>query len=130
MSTDKGFDGRTRCPVTHYARQVVDGKKPACELVRLACERHLKDLDSCHVRGLYFDRAAAEYAISKFEIFRHSKGEWGGQLLRLTDWQAFCVGSIFGWKRVDGTRRFRVFYIEVPRKNGKSTLGGAFCNPM
>ena len=29
---------------------------------------------------------------------------------------------MFGWKRVDGTRRYRVVYVEVPRKNGKSTL--------
>ena len=32
------------------------------------------------------------------------------------------VGSLFGWKRADGTRRFRVAYNEIPRKNGKSTL--------
>ncbi len=29
---------------------------------------------------------------------------------------------IFGWKRADGTRRFRQGYIAVPRKNGKTTL--------
>lgn len=130
MTAGKVYDGRTRCPVSHYARQVTTGKIVACDLVKLACERHLKDLESCHALGLYFDRGAAEHAISKFEIFRHSKGEWGGQLIRLSDWQKFCVGSIYGWKRADGTRRFRSFYIEVPRKNGKSTLGGAFCNYM
>ena len=31
---------------------------------------------------------------------------------------------LFGWKRPDGTRRFRRAYIEVPKKNGKSTLCG------
>jgi phage terminase large subunit-like protein len=29
---------------------------------------------------------------------------------------------VFGWKRTDGTRRFRIAYVEVSRKNGKSTL--------
>ncbi len=29
---------------------------------------------------------------------------------------------MFGWKRKDGTRKFRTCYIEIPRKNGKSTL--------
>lgn len=29
---------------------------------------------------------------------------------------------IFGWKRADGSRRFRQGYIAVPRKNGKTTL--------
>lgn len=33
--------------------------------------------------------------------------------------------AIFGWKRQDGTRRYRVVWVEVPRKNGKSTLAAA-----
>ena len=44
--------------------------------------------------------------------------------MTLEPWQAFVLGSIFGWTRPDGMRRFRVAYIEIPRKNGKSTLGG------
>src|SRR5690606_15127559 len=32
-------------PVTQYARDVVDGKVVAGRLVRLACERHLRDLE-------------------------------------------------------------------------------------
>jgi hypothetical protein len=35
---------------------------------------------------------------------------------------AFVVGSLFGWHRSDGLRRFRTAYCAVPRKNGKSTL--------
>jgi phage terminase large subunit-like protein len=34
----------------------------------------------------------------------------------------FIVGALLGWKRADDTRRFRTAYVEVPRKNGKSTL--------
>jgi phage terminase large subunit-like protein len=30
---------------------------------------------------------------------------------------------LFGWKRADGTRRFRIAYIEIPKKNGKSAIG-------
>nr|WP_255440751.1 terminase large subunit [Paracoccus sp. MC1854] len=37
-------------------------------------------------------------------------------------WQQFVVGSVFGWKRADGLRRFRTAYVEVARKNGKSAL--------
>ena len=40
----------------------------------------------------------------------------------LAPWQAFVVGSLFGWQRGDGLRRFRTAYCAVPRKNGKSTL--------
>lgn len=53
---------------------------------------------------------------------QHVKGELAGEPFKLDQWQAAIVGAMFGWKRPDGTRRFRTVYIEVPRKNGKSTL--------
>jgi len=34
----------------------------------------------------------------------------------------FIVGSLFGWRGLDGWRRFRVAYIEKPKGNGKSPL--------
>ena len=62
-------------------------------------------------------------AIDFFPLLRHSKGEWAGTPFILEPWQAFIIGSIFGWVRKDDeTRRFRIAYNEVPRKNGKSTL--------
>lgn len=110
------------CPVEAYAAAVVDGKIPAGNLIRLACERHLKDLKTAKTRGLFFDPAAAQRAIQFYGFLKHSKGEWAGCTFELQPWQQFIVGSIFGWMRADGTRRFRVAYVEVPRKNGKSTM--------
>ena len=111
-----------RDPVTRYAQQVVYEKKPMGKLVRRACERHLKDLETAKERGFYFDKEEVELCLQFFSLLRHSKGEFAGQSFELSDWQVFIVGSLFGWKRKDGTRRFRRAYIEVPRKNGKSTL--------
>lgn len=113
---------KTLHPVDAYAEAVVSGKIVAGELIRLACERHLRDLKTCKIRGLYFDHDAANHALEFFRFLRHSKGEWAGCTFQLEPWQQFIVGSIFGWKRADGTRRFRTAYVEVPRKNGKSTL--------
>jgi len=109
-------------PVEPYARVVLDGKMPAGRLVRLACQRHLRDLVEGPARGLHWDRAAALYAIRFFRFLRHSKGEWAGQVVQLAPWQQFIVGSVFGWKTAHGTRRFRTVHEEVPRKNGKSTM--------
>ena len=74
--------------------------------------------------GHYFDERAAKRAISFFERYlRHSKGRWAGKPFLLMDWQKYeVIGPLFGWKRKDGTRRFRLAYIEVPKKNGKSGL--------
>lgn len=73
----------------------------------------------------YFDERAARVAVAFFEkLLHHSKGEWAGQPFILQDWQKDdIIRPLFGWKRADGTRKYRTAYIEVPRKNGKSTLG-------
>lgn len=71
-----------------------------------------------------FDERAAEKAVRFFErLLVHVKGEWAGQPFALQDWQRDdIIRPLFGWKRADGTRRYRRAYIEIPRKNGKSTL--------
>lgn len=108
-------------PVTRYARSVLDGKALAGPLVRAACERHERDLAKGPDRGLWFDPGAVEDVLDFFAILRHSKGEWAGVPFEVEPWEAFILGSIFGWKRGDGLRRFRIAYNEIPRKNGKST---------
>ena len=73
----------------------------------------------------YFDAAEASRAVDFFrEYLTHVKGEWAGQRFNLEPWQEKqIVRPLFGWKRrADGTRRYRMAYIEVPKKNGKSTL--------
>ncbi len=98
---------------------------------RLSAERHSRDIDLAskpggHPRGLHFDAAAGDRVVEFIEGFcRHHKGEWAGQALTLQEWQREILRQIFGWFRADGTRRFRIAYVEIPRKNGKSTLGAA-----
>jgi phage terminase large subunit-like protein len=114
---------RAEGQITDYARAVVRGKVAAGYLVRLACERHLREIKPAWQKAhrLRWDRELAAKEVGFFVRLCHYKGEWAGQPLVLAPWQAFIVGSIFGWLRPDGTRRFREVYEEVPRKNGKST---------
>jgi phage terminase large subunit-like protein len=117
-------------PVTRYAMEVVDGRVVACRFVRLACERHLRDLETGKKRRIWFHPDQARYAIEFFGYLNHSKGEWAGQPIILQPWQEFAVGSIFGWKKTNGFRGFRAAYSEVARKNGKSTAlagVGVYC---
>lgn len=102
------------------------GDAPVGKLRRLAWERHCRDLETGGQRGLWFDEEAADRVVTFFESFlRHEKGEWAGQPLLLEPWQREEVlRPLFGWKRADGTRRYRFGYVEIPRKNGKSTVGG------
>jgi phage terminase large subunit-like protein len=109
-------------PVTQYALDVLGGRIVACRYVRLACERHLRDLATGHERGLTFDVAEAKRSIEFYGLLHHYKGR--DDLIVLEGWQQFVVGSAFGWKRADGSRRFRIVYTEVGSKNGKSTIAG------
>lgn len=105
-----------------YVRDVLSGEQVACRWVRLACERHVRDLEEGEERGLWFDEEKARQAITFFRLLKHSKGEWAGRPLTLEPWQQFVVASLLGWRRTDGTRRYRTAYLEVARKNGKTTL--------
>lgn len=88
--------------------------------VMLAAERHLRDLEAGPGRGLRFDEKVAAASVRFFSFLTHNKGKWAGQPLTLEPWQQFIIASLFGWKRADGTRRFRESYTEVARKNGKA----------
>lgn len=74
-------------------------------------------------QGCYYDEAAADRVNEFFRKFlRHSKGQFAGKPFELLPWQREKVfGPLFGWKRKDGTRRFRRAFVEIPKKNGKST---------
>ena len=99
----------------------------AGEWIRKACQRHIDDMETGPERGIYFDERAAQHVINFFGYLRHSKGKWANDVFVLEPWQQFILWVMFGWMRVDGTRRFRIAYIEIPRKNGKSTLLAGIC---
>ena len=110
-------------PVTAWAEDVVSGKVIAGPHIRNACRRHLLDLAEGPKRGLVWDLEAAKRAIKFFpDVLRLKDGQFDGLPFHLHPSQAFKVGSLFGWKRKDGTRRFRRAYIEEGKGNGKSPL--------
>lgn len=110
-----------------YARDVLAEKIPACKWVKLACERHLKDLERARSGDwkFCFDRAKADRVCRFVELWPHVKGVWAAkaQRIKLEPWQIFGICCIFGWVKVaTRTRRFTLAYLEVARKNAKSIL--------
>jgi phage terminase large subunit-like protein len=75
-------------------------------------------------QGCYVDLDAARRPIEFFsKLLRHSKGKFANKPFDLLPWQREnIVEPLFGWKRADGTRRFRSAGIWIPKKNGKSAL--------
>lgn len=114
---------RSKDPTTSYAQKVAYGKIIAGPHVRDACKRHLADLEHGHERGLFWDVEKAKHAIGFFrDVLCLNGGEFEGVPFELLDFQEFIVGSLFGWMDEDGTRRFRVAYVETGKGSGKSPL--------
>jgi phage terminase large subunit-like protein len=73
--------------------------------------------------GCWFSVAHGDKPCTFAEKFCHnSKGRWAGQKIVLMNWERDFFSRLFGWRRPDGARRFRSAYVEIPKKNGKSTL--------
>jgi phage terminase large subunit-like protein len=71
----------------------------------------------------YDERVAAKAAAFFPNHLRLTKGEWAGRPFVLASWQEHdIIRPLFGWKRADGTRRYRRCYLWVARKNGKTEL--------
>ena len=109
-----------------YAASVIAGRIAASRHVALACRRHVADLARAEAGGPFmFDPIGAQRACRFIEALPHIKGEKARtrERIRLEPWQCFFIASIFGWiERRGGLRRFRSAYLEVPRKNAKSTV--------
>jgi phage terminase large subunit-like protein len=88
--------------------------------------------------GAYFDVDRVRRKLRGLASFRHTKGRWAGKPLRLGQgldpWQVvWVIAPVFGWVRYDDeadavVRVIRTVWIEIPRKNGKSTLASGIAN--
>lgn len=131
-------------PVTAYARDVKAGRIIAGPHVRDACDRHLRDLKRKGTEAFPYRwnplpkrkkgetpeqrraRRPVDRVMRYFStVLRLNGGEHEGKPFDLHHSQAFIVGSIFGWLREDGTRRFRSAFIEQGKGSGKSPMAAA-----
>jgi phage terminase large subunit-like protein len=82
------------------------------------------------VRAAVFSGERVDKVLAAFGHLVHTKGQWAGRPLTPDVWQvAYVLAPVFGWVEYDPEfddyiRIIRECWIEVPRKNGKSTLIG------
>jgi phage terminase large subunit-like protein len=110
-----------------YISDVLNGSLTTSKLVRLACERHRRDLQDGHLRNLKFSPKHGQHVIDFIQRFCcHSQGEWAGQPFNLAPWQQALLWILYGWRWADTDyRRFKFAYIELAKGNGKSMLASA-----
>lgn len=81
------------------------------------------------LRTARFDPERVDKVLKAFSLLRHTQGEWAGRPLTPDPWQvAYIIAPVFGWVKRNRARVWvrviRNLYVDVPRKNGKSTLCG------
>lgn len=111
-----------------YARWVLDPANAirTGRLVKLACQRFLSDLERTDI---YFDEEEGSRTLNFGERYCYQwEGDWQGVLIKFGLWQWFIFQQTFGWFRKDGTRRFDEVFVEVAKKNGKSTMCAVLMN--
>lgn len=129
-----------------YTEGVASGRIDVCLWVKLAVDRHYKDMKRWPVKGstpkerhesakkqghpYYFEPEAVLHYVNFFaDHLRHYEGAVDGQPIIFEPWQWFCYGSVFGWLKTErfhnmAIRRFRFADVFVPKKNGKSIISG------
>lgn len=110
-----------------YALDVVSGKQIAGAEVVLACQRFLNDLKRDDIELKPRDPNAVLSIMEGFFVHQQGEDIHGRPLLGrpflLEPWQIFCVVNLLGWYYT-GTdeRRFKEGWIQVARKNGKTSF--------
>lgn len=113
-------------PATAWAKDVVSGKIVSGQLMRMSCERHLRDIVDGPARGLHWRPEQAERALSFFPaVLSVTAGAAVGQPFNLPSYTTFVVGSLFGWMAASGRRRFRHAWLELGKGQVKSPLMAA-----
>lgn len=122
--------GKTILPTWFsYASDIITGKSVSCPYAILAAERFYRDLLSCETRSDW--RFNQDNAINVTRFAKNycvwPTGEFAGKPVVFAPWQKFAIANVFGFekynaKREKWLRRFNIVFIEVPRKNGKTTF--------
>lgn len=111
-----------------FAEEVERKPKLFPDSVKLAVKRYRKWQKR---KDIWFDVEKANAMLYFTETFlKHAKGdEWAGKPLLLESWQKFFFANIYGWQKINkkgkAVRVIRTAYLQVPKKNGKTIMGGS-----
>ncbi|WP_338201674.1 terminase large subunit [Lactobacillus rizhaonensis] len=108
-------------PGTNYCFDVLDKKIQAGYLIKLACFRHLRDLQRQGNKDFpyHYDIEAANILL-KFAAIAPNVDT--GEPTKLMDWQKFIFCQMIGWRDADNLKRFTRVIVSVARGQGKTYL--------
>lgn len=108
-------------PGTKYCFDVLDKKIQAGYSIKLACFRHLRDLQRQDTKDFpyHYDIKAANMLL-KFAAIAPNVDT--GEPTELMDWQKFIFCMMLGWRDEDDFKRFTRVIVSVARGQGKTYL--------
>jgi phage terminase large subunit-like protein len=120
-----------------YAKDALDKKniKRFGKWIRLAADRFIKDLERARkdTNSFCYSEVEADKVCDFISNLPHVEGEWKSDNITLEPFQVFFLCNLFGFRNLDGTRRFTSALFAIARKNGKSSLAagvGLYCLTM
>lgn len=110
-----------------WQRAVLDGTFPCGRYMRLAVQRHVRDLKRQGAPGFPFVFApdAGAKVVRFCEQLPHVEGPKADDLMELEPWQVWAVMVLFGWQTLQGQPRFRRATLFMPKGQGKTFLAAA-----
>jgi len=110
--------------VVDYINDILEHKILSSIYFYKAVERFIKFYDNQDDYDIWFDVEAAHKVFEFASHFRHYKGHFAGKPFILEPWQKFVIYDTYAWKFNDSNIRYKnKAYLQVARKNGKTTLG-------
>ncbi|WP_294836972.1 terminase TerL endonuclease subunit, partial [uncultured Lactobacillus sp.] len=108
-------------PGTRYCFDVLDKKIQAGYSIKLACFRHLRDLQRQDTKDFpyHYDIKAANMLL-KFAAIAPNVDT--GEPTKLMAWQKFIFCMMLGWRDKDDFKRFTRVIVSVARGQGKTYL--------
>lgn len=111
-----------------YAEACADPKAPNVgKWLRLGCRRFLADLKHAKAKrpAFRFDPDWANRACAFIELLPHVEGRWETPTIRIHPSHMLLVVQLFGFRNLDGGRRFTSALLCIGRKNAKSLIAAA-----
>lgn len=103
-----------------YCNDVLTNRIVACKSIKQACSRFLNDLQR---DDLYYDSTDVEVFNAFCNSLKHFTGRFAGQSFVLSSYQKFFIANVLGLKfKTNGLRKYKSVYLQIARKNGKSSL--------
>jgi len=99
---------------------------------KLKSEIELQCYDRFNLAGddkYFFSQPHVNEFLNFISVFKHCKGLFAGDEIKLLDWELFIVNNFIGMRYRSNVEipKYRQAYVEIPKKNGKSFLCSLFC---